>query len=191
MPGGASDTRAGGSGESNGSASGSAGGAAREAFNALDAESAAGVPRWIHAGAQRAEAGFEDPALGWVGVRAEMGAGGVHAALVPGSAEAAQALGGHLAGLNAYLAAEHTTLDEVTVAAPEGGQAFSLEQGTGHSMDQGAGQGAGGDAPPRATADTPPLTGGRSTPELPALSGGEETTMQTASSGGVHISVMA
>ena len=191
---GAIDTSANGSGESSGTAGSCAGEATREAFTALDAESASGAPRWIHAGAQRAEAGFQDPTLGWVGVRAEMGGSGVHAALVPGSADAAQALGGHLAGLNAYLAAEHTALDPVTVAAPEGGHAFNLDQGTSHSMDQGAGQGTGqgtgADARSSTAADAAVFTGAAS-PEIPAQGGMAETTMQAASPGGVHISVMA
>jgi len=110
---------------------------ARETFAALDAESAPGKPAWVHAGAQQAEAGFNDPVLGWVGIRADLGSGGVHAAVVPGSASAAETLGGHLAGLNAYLADQHTSVGTVTLAAPQGGWTGS-EQGTGQSAHQGA-----------------------------------------------------
>ena len=112
---------------------------ARETFAALDAESAQSTPTWVHAGAQRAEAGFEDPALGWVGVRADLSGGGVHAAVVPGSADAAEALGSHLAGLNTYLAEHHSAVGTVTMAAPEGGWAES-GHGTGQAMHQGTGQ---------------------------------------------------
>jgi len=126
------------------SSAGAATGPARETFASLDAETAGGTPRWIHAGAQRAEAGFDDPALGWVGVRADVSAGGVHATLLPGSADAAQALGGHLAGLNSYLAEQHTPVETLTLAAPEGRWAgLGGDQGTGQGLNQGEGQNAG------------------------------------------------
>ncbi len=108
----------------------------RETFAAIDAGSTGGKPTWIHAGMQRAEAGFQDPALGWVGVRADTSGGGVHAQLVPGSADAAQALSGHLAGLNAHLAAHHTPVETVTLTAPESGwswQGRRPESGTKHA----------------------------------------------------------
>lgn len=118
---------------------------AHETFAALDAEPAAGAPSWIHAGAQQAEAGFEDPALGWVGVRADLGVGGIHAAILPGSADAAQLLSGHLAGLSAHLAAQQIPVDSLRMAAVTGsgnsgadyGGMPSGQQGTGH---QGQGQ---------------------------------------------------
>ena len=113
----------------------------RETFAALDAGDAVAKPAWIHAGTQRAEAGFQDPALGWVGVRADTSGGGVHAQLVPGSADAAQALSGHLAGLNAYLAEHHTPVETLTLAAPESGWAGGQSgTGGGQQMQQGAGQ---------------------------------------------------
>ena len=73
-----------------GASAGAQGGtAAEETFAAMDAGTEVGTPGWIHAGGHTAEAGFEDPALGWVGVRADLSGGNVHAALMPGSAEAA------------------------------------------------------------------------------------------------------
>lgn len=112
-----------GSGSSSLSASGlhssSASLIAHDTFAALDGDAPAGSFSWTHAGANRAEAGFEDPALGWVGVRADLGGGGVHASLVPGSAEAAQMLGSHLAGLNDYLAERYPAVGVVTVAGHE------------------------------------------------------------------------
>jgi hypothetical protein len=119
----------------------------RETFATLDAAGAPGGPTWVHASAQRAEAGYHDPALGWVSVRADASGGGVHAELVPATADAAQALGGHLAGLNAFLAERHSTVDTVTVTAPENGWAGSTgsgsERGSGDAMQQGAGQQSG------------------------------------------------
>src|SRR5579875_2492956 len=91
---------------------------AEEAFAAMDAQADSPAVTWVHAGRDRAEAGFEDPALGWVAVRAEMGAGGVHAAIVPGTAEAAQALGGHMAGLSAHLAEQRVAVSALSMSSP-------------------------------------------------------------------------
>jgi hypothetical protein len=112
----------------------------RETFAALDSDVSPGAPTWTHSSARQAEAGFQDPALGWIGVRADRNGGGVHAALVPGSVEAAAELGSHLEGLNAYLAAQHTPVESLRMAAPEG--SFS-NYGAGQAADQGAGQGMG------------------------------------------------
>lgn len=118
--------------------------AAHDMFAELDARPPGSAPTWLHAGAQHVEAGFEDPALGWVSVRAELGGGGVRAALVPGSDHAAAALNTHLAGLNAFLAERHAGVGAVTVAAPE---TRSPEWGQGMVGDearQAAGQGSHG-----------------------------------------------
>jgi hypothetical protein len=122
------------------SSSGAAAGA-RETFAAMDT-GASGGPAWLHAGAHSAEAGFEDPALGWVSVRAEMAAGSIHASVVPGSAEAAQTLGAHMAGLNNYLSEHRGTVQTLTLASPGGDQTGdqAAGQGTGHGAGKGAGQ---------------------------------------------------
>lgn len=91
----------------------------RETFSALDLGSGFGETRWSHATPAHAEAGFQDPALGWVGVRADVLGGGIHAAVVPGSIDAAQALAGHMAGLGAHLAAQHLAVHSVSVATPD------------------------------------------------------------------------
>jgi hypothetical protein len=128
-------------------------------FAALDAREAASATTWIHAGARRAEAGYEDPALGWVGVRAELGGGGIHAAVVPGSSQAAQELGNQMAGLNSYLAEHRAPVESVTVAAPEDRWAGP---GTGPGTGQGAGQGAGQGSDSGANPGMGPGTGGNS-----------------------------
>ncbi|MDE3188540.1 MAG: hypothetical protein KGM96_13580 [Acidobacteriota bacterium] len=110
--------------------------AVRETFASLDAAVSTSAPTWIHASPHHAEAGFKDPALGWVAVRAQTDANGIHAALVPGSADAAQSLGTHLAGLNAHLAERHTPVATLTLAAQE-------SQWAGQGMGQDAGQNAG------------------------------------------------
>jgi hypothetical protein len=86
----------------------------QDTFAALD-NAASPASTWIHTSAHHAEAGYLDPSLGWVSVRADAGAGGMHAAIVPGSALAASTLGDHLAGLNAFLA-EHKHPATVTLA---------------------------------------------------------------------------
>lgn len=192
-------------------AAGPPGMGARETFAALDAEPGAGAPSWIHAGAQRAEAGFEDPVLGWVGVRADLGAGGVHAAIVPGSAEAAQSLGGHLAGLNAHLAAEQIPVSSLSMAAATGKE--SAAQGAMQSAagQQGYGQHGGGQDAERGSEQGPEQgnssmsgAGTRSDGEsvrgnaslsgnLPAPAGSTQTEpifLGTAAKG-THISVLA
>ena len=116
----------------------------RETFALLDGDAASGaanLANWTRTGAHSVEAGFEDPSLGWVGVRADLGAGGVHAALVPGSAEAAQALGSQMAGLHMYLNEQRTPVGSLTLAAPEASSAFSGanpgSSGNDHNPQQG------------------------------------------------------
>jgi len=109
----------------------------QDTFAALDAERTTPHPAWIHAGAHHAEAGYLDPALGWVGVRADASAGGVHAAVLPGSAEAAQVLGSHLSGLNAYLAEHQGPPATVSLAAPQE-RSNGLDQGNPSGQDDGA-----------------------------------------------------
>jgi len=169
---------------------------AGETFAALDAEGAPGKPTWIHAGAQRAEVGFEDPALGWVGIRADLSGGGVHAAVVPGSIDAAETLGSHLAGLNTYLAEQHTAVEAVTLAAPQGGWTDS-GQGTGQAMHQGPGQQSGQETAQGALAGSRlgPSDGSAGTQAvssgLPAGSGEASGSVQGARPGNMHISVIA
>ena len=115
--------------------------AAREAFAALDMGTAVSVPRWVRAAGHQAEAGFEDPALGWVGVKADLSGGSVHASLVPATPEAGQVLGAHMMGLSTYLREEHSPVTSLSLANAAGNGA---EQETGQAMQQGAGEGANG-----------------------------------------------
>jgi len=73
--------------------------------------------RWTHAGTRFAEAGFQDPTLGWVSVRAERDSTGLHAVLVPASHDAGQMLSAHLSGLNAHLASQHIEVSSVTMSS--------------------------------------------------------------------------
>jgi hypothetical protein len=92
----------------------------QQTFTALDSgnQSVVEAGRWVHAGRTAAEAGFDDPSLGWVGIRAELRPSGINASVVLGSVQAAQSLGAHLPGLNAYLSEHHTPVETLTVAAP-------------------------------------------------------------------------
>ena len=162
----------------------------REAFATIDAGGGTGKPTWIQAGAQRAEAGFQDPSLGWVGVRADTSGGGIHAELVPGSADAAQTLGSHMAGLNAYLAEHHTAVQTLTLTSPESGSSGlgggagtggGTQQGPGHEASQGATQGT----------DSREQFASSAAPESPDWFAGRDGGGQAAGLEGHQISVMA
>jgi len=168
---------------------------AHDTFATLDTVVAPKAATWIHAGTQRAEAGFQDPALGWVSVRADLSGGGVHAQLVPGSADAAQALSSHLAGLNSYLVEHHTPVETLTLTAPEGGWSGlgsgrsageGMQQGAGQQTSQGADAGFSSAPNPESMIQSPAPS-----PEPPAFFGDMNGSVQSASRSGLHISVMA
>jgi hypothetical protein len=150
--------------------------ASSNTFSALDA----GTPpaTWLHAGTRHAEAGYLDPALGWVGVRAEITGGTLHAAIVPGSAQAAQTLSGHLSGLNIFLAEHHGESAYVTMAAPDrglGSNAHQQQQQDSAQQNQQTGSSSG-------------------RPIHPASQSGSTSRWEPAAgvpTGGGHISVMA
>jgi hypothetical protein len=158
-------------------------------FAALDAGTSVGTPNWIHAGGRQAEAGFQDPALGWVGVRADLSGGTVHAALVPGSTEAAQALSGHLAGLNAYLAEQQTPVATLTMAAPG---TSGMETGVDQSMQQSAGQhGKQNPAAAQQTGAQPGASSSATAVSATTTNAGFDAIAYVGGSRGTHISVMA
>ncbi|HME56923.1 MAG TPA: flagellar hook-length control protein FliK [Terracidiphilus sp.] len=167
----------------------------RETFATLDTAIAPRGTTWIQAGTQRAEAGFQDPALGWVSVRANLSGGGVHAQLVPDSADAAQALSSHLAGLNAYLVEHHTPVETLTLTAPESGwSGLGSGRSAGEGMQQGSGQqtSQGADAS-LSSASNPESVIQSSAPSLepPVFFGDMNGSEQATIRGGFHISVMA
>jgi hypothetical protein len=94
-------------------------GRASEVFGAIDDRGP--TLQWTLAGSRRAEAGFQDESLGWVSVRAQAGAGGIHAVVIPASDAAGQVLNMHLAGLNARMTPQYEHLNPVTLASPEAG----------------------------------------------------------------------
>jgi hypothetical protein len=172
-------------------AAASAAAPARDTFSALDAGTSPGTPAWTRAGSQHAEAGFRDPALGWVSVRADLDAGGIHATLVPSSAEAAQALSGHLAGLSTHLVEQQSPVASVTMASPSGS---GVENGMGQRMQQGAEENPQGSAPEEAPAgsrEIAPPASSTSVLDVPAQAGIQDSVTHTGDLRGTHISVMA
>jgi hypothetical protein len=107
---------------------------------ALDSGDTSGQVTWTQTGPHHAEAGIDDPVLGWVSVRAQTDANGVHASIVPVSQDAALSLGAHMAGLHAYLAERHAGVDSVQVTAPQSGLSgfdASAQNGQGDAMNRG------------------------------------------------------
>ncbi len=167
-----------------------------ETFTALEpgSRNETGAFNWTRTGHVQAEAGYRDPTLGWIGVRAEASGGVVHATLVPQSSDAAQALSGHIAGLHSYLADNRTPVETLTLASFGGNAQQFAGQDSGQGMHHGAGQNAGQDnaSEPvlQAQSMTRPITGGA----LREASITEDGFMRrNAGSGseGIHISVLA
>ena len=146
------------------------------------------------AGRMQAEAGYQDPALGWIGIRAEASGGAIHATLISQSSDAAQVLGGHVAGLHSYLAENHTPVEKLSLASFGG----NTQQFAGHHSGQEAQQDTGQNANQRHTPEAVPepqlitRTGVVSAARNASPSEGFFTPNQgSISSGGVHISVLA
>jgi hypothetical protein len=108
-------------------------------------------------------------------------------------------LGGHLAGLNSYLAEQHTPVETLTLAAPENreaglGAGQDMNQGMSQGFNQGesphAGQGAGAESP---TNSVPGVssTSVAASQEVSAEIGRIDGKTYDAGTGSVHISVMA
>jgi hypothetical protein len=164
---------------------------AHETFAALDGDASTSNATWVHTGSRQAEAGFQDPSLGWVGVRADASGTGIHASLLPGSTEAGQALGSHLAGLNTYLDEHHTPVESLTVATPD-----SQSAGTGQGMYQGAGQQGGQESQTGAQSQSGSLSvssqsRATASSEVSTVVGVAESSVQSVLAASAHISVMA
>jgi hypothetical protein len=160
-----------------------------DTFSALDGASGSMRPTWIHAGAHQAEAGFEDPALGWVSVRAGVNAGGISAVVVPASADATEALGAHMAGLHDYLAEQHSPVETLTLGtAVNSGTDAGLNQGMQNQGQQQSAQDNTANAP--AMSSIQPAAHAAAPAQATHMSGDESPAIQLGS-GGKHISVMA
>ena len=159
-----------------------------DTFAALDAEPAAPPATWIHAGSTHAEAGYLDPSLGWVAVRAGVAGNTVHASILPSSAEAAQALGSHLDGLNSYLADHRVAAAQLTIAPLPSGLSFAGQSGFNPSGQQ-AGQEQRGGEPPAGSSSDSTLTHTADASAASPVPGFEALAVPVWS--GSHISVIA
>ncbi len=159
-----------------------------DTFAALDTEPAAPPATWIHAGSTHAEAGYLDPSLGWVAVRAGVAGNTFHASILPSSAEAAQALGSHLDGLNSYLADHRVAAAQLTIAPLPSGQSLAGQSGFGPSGQQ-AGQEQRGGEPPVGSSSDSTLTRTADASSAPPVNGFEAAADPVWSGG--HISVIA
>jgi hypothetical protein len=158
-------------------------------FSALDGANSSMHFTWTHAAPHEAEAGFEDPSLGWISVRAGLNAGSISAVVVPGSADATQALGAHMAGLHDYLADRHSPVESLTLAtAQNSGADAGLSQGMQHQGQQQSAE----DSPANAQTLNS-LTAGsaavQSSQEIHSSSDESQSILQPP--GGRYISVMA
>lgn len=167
----------------------SAGTTAPDTIAALDTAPAAPPATWVHTDSAHAEAGYLDPSLGWVGVRADAAGSMLHATIVPSSPEAAQVLGSHLAGLNTYLADHHGAAAQLSVAAPESSQSFAAHSGL-DASGQHSGQQPGQDGQPTGATQFEPDSPRNADAASASLSAALETYAVPARSGG-HISVIA
>lgn len=153
-----------------------------DTFRVLDTADATPHTTWIHASPRQAEAGYLDPTLGWIGVRAETTGSALHASILAGSADAAASISAHLAGLSTFVAEHHGASASVTLAAsdnPQAGNAFA-QAGHGSSADRQS-------QPNAAAPDTHP--GPASEDQSPHLTRTEQAA--PALRPGSHISVLA
>ena len=110
---------------------------AEAAFAAMDTASGRADSIWMHAMPHGAEAGFRDPALGWVSVHARTDASGLHATLVPDSSNSAQVLSTQLPGLVSHLKERFTEVESVMVGQPMDSMSNSLQSGTNEERGDG------------------------------------------------------
>jgi hypothetical protein len=121
-----------------------------------------------------------------------MSGGAVHAAVVPGSAEAAQELGRQMEGLHSYLAEQRTPVESLSMASAGG---RGGDPGSGQPMQQNA-QGQGSEQQGSRDSQALPAIRGavREIPTLTADSGQITTVDRSVSldfQAGSNISVMA
>jgi len=112
----------------------------RDLLNALDDRMNLMDMHWLHTGPKRAEAGFQDPSLGWVTVRAETGPGGVHASIIPASQHATQVLDSHISELKAHLVGPDAAIRQLTLLRTHDAQLGAEVGGFLNQRDSGTNQ---------------------------------------------------
>jgi hypothetical protein len=132
-----------------------AGESSRDPFAAMDAGSGAGPGlradgmaaslggRSSGGGGRSLEVGYQDSTLGYVELRAQMGQGGVHAALVASTPGAEASLASSLGALSGWLDARHIPVESLTVVGQGAGNAGSMGSVGGGSGGGGEGGTAG------------------------------------------------
>ena len=157
----------------------------------LDGTSNTASATWIHSGQHQAEAGFEDPILGWVGVRAQSDSNGIHAAIIPESQDAAQSLNIHVMGLNTYLAEHHTQVESVRVAVPEFSENAFGTNGQGSEAEQfSESNSRHGQSPPDATVPMGTGSNRELRNDSPKLASASAAEFGARSGGGIYVSVL-
>jgi hypothetical protein len=164
-----------------------------ETFAAIDAGNGVPDSHWTLASSHRAEADFQDPVLGWVTVRAQAGAGSMHATIAPASDTAAQVLNTHLAGLNAHMAPQYQHLNPVTLASPNAG---SNDQNTQEHSGQRGSTDSSQSQEHQGQQDSQPVRRGGTQRVSPRIAGVETGSAETSritdgqNSGGHYVSVI-
>lgn len=109
---------------------------AQEPFAMIDTIPVHAGAGWTLAGTHRAEAGFQDPALGWVAVRAQEVGGTIHATIVPAASEGVQALSDHLPALIAHMASQSPHLDTISISTSDATTGWGRNDGQGQGPHQ-------------------------------------------------------
>jgi trimeric autotransporter adhesin len=156
---------------------------AQSTFAALDAAAASSATLFTHAGTRHAEAGYLDPTLGWVGVRAEVSGGALHAAIVPASSQAADILGAHLPALHTYVSQQHGLESTIDMSWQNNANSGSGSQ---HSAQQDPSASAGDDATSSMRRSTP-----ASVAQPSPFASFDAAGAPPPASGGRYISVLA
>ncbi len=111
---------------------------ASDSFRRID--TAAAAPRALRPASSVVEVGIDDPAHGWLAVRAEGASGQVHASLSAASPEAQSALRAQLAGMADYLAERAIEVRSLAVGHGPGEGAGSLSPRSGGDTPGGQGR---------------------------------------------------
>jgi hypothetical protein len=152
------------------------------AFSALDSGNNTPPTTWITANPRAVEAGYHDSSLGWVSVRAQSDATGVHATVVPVSADAYQSLSSHMSGLSTYLSEHRSSIESVTIDTTN---MDSTGQSSGNGAQSQSQQNSNNTDTARSNSSGSSLQVRTERPEL------NDAASSVALSGGAYISVLA
>jgi hypothetical protein len=106
----------------------------RNPFLAMDSEGSVSIQQPSPTGVSQLMVGHQDPALGYIELRAHLDGSGVHASLGTQSTAAGEALAGHLGSLTNWLNDRHTPVESLTVL----GFNSQHDSSSSHRRDSGA-----------------------------------------------------